>query len=159
MYEVTRDDLKDTFEVIGVFAIIASLIFVAYEIRTNTESNKIAIEQNYSGNWLQINAVLAQSSELAEVYEKGLAGEEMTRSEARQFDGIVSMFLSQSFHMLRLYDQGLVSEDEVRNAFRALRVRAQQGHFRKYVEEIGNERRRRLILDPNGLDEWLDVND
>ena len=154
---MNREELKDLFDIIGIVAIVASLIFVAFEIRTNTASNKISIEQNYSANWLEINAALAQSNDLAEVYEKGLAGEEMTRSEARQFDGIVSMFLTQSFHMLRLYDHGLVSEAEVRNAFRALRIRAQQGHFRKYVEEIGNERRRRLILDPNGLDEWLDA--
>jgi hypothetical protein len=154
---MNREELKDMFDIIGIAAIVASLIFVAFEIRTNTASNKIAIEQNYSANWLEINAALAQNNDLAEVYEKGLAGEEMTRSEARQFDGIVSMFLTQSFHMLRLYDHDLVSEAEVRNAFRALRIRAQQGHFRKYVEEIGNERRRRLILDPNGLDEWLDA--
>ena len=154
---MNREELKDMFDIIGIAAIVASLIFVAFEIRTNTASNKIAIEQNYSANWLEINAALAQNNDLAEVYEKGLAGEEMTRSEARQFDGIVSMFLTQSFHMLRLYDHDLVSDAEVRNAFRALRIRAQQGHFRKYVEEIGNERRRRLILDPNGLDEWLDA--
>ena len=154
---MNREELKDLFDIIGIVAIVASLIFVAFEIRTNTASNKISIEQNYSANWLEINAALAQSNDLAEVYEKGLAGEELTRSEARQFDGIVSMFLTQSFHMLRLYDHGLLSEAEVRNAVRALRIRAQQGHFRKYVEEIGNERRRRLILDPNGLDEWLDA--
>jgi hypothetical protein len=156
---MTRDELKDVLEIVGVVAIVASLIFVALEIRTNTASNEIAIEQNYSANWLEINAVLAQSNDLAEVYEKGLAGEEMTRSEARQFDGIVSMFLTQSFHMLRLYDQGLISESEVRNAFRALRRRAQQGHFKTYVEDIGNERRRRLILDPDGLDKWLNADE
>jgi hypothetical protein len=115
---MTRSDWKDTFEAIGVFAIVASLIFVAFEIRTNTASNQIAIEQNYSSNWLTINALIAENHGLAEVFEKGLAGEDMTRAEARQFNGLVSMYLTQSFHMLRLYDQGLVTEDEARSAFR-----------------------------------------
>jgi hypothetical protein len=125
---MTRSDWKDTFEAIGVFAIVASLIFVAFEIRTNTASN---------------------------LFEKGLAGEDMTRAEARQFNGLVSMYLTQSFHMLRLYDQGLVTEDEARSAFRVLRRRAQQGHFKSEIEGLSNERRRRLILDPDGLEKCL----
>jgi hypothetical protein len=131
------------------------LIFVAFEIRTNTASNQIAIEQNYSSNWLTINALIAENHGLAEVFEKGLAGEDMNRAEARQFNGLVSMYLTQSFHMLRLYDQGLVTEDEARSAFRLLRRRAQQGHFKSEIEGLSNERRRRLILDPDGLEKCL----
>jgi hypothetical protein len=154
---MTREQWKDLLETAGVIAIVASLIFVAQEIRTNTESNEIAIEQNYSSNWLTINSVIAENHDLAELLEKGLAGEEMNRAEARQFSGLVSMYLTQSFHMLRLYDQGLISEEEIRGAFRATRRLAERGRFREQVEGVGNERRRRLILDPDGLDNWLDV--
>ncbi len=152
---MTREQWKDLLETAGVIAIVASLIFVAQEIRTNTESNEIAIEQNYSSNWLTINSVIAENHDLAELFEKALAGEEMNRAEARQFDGLVSMYLTQSFHMLRLYDQGLISEGEVRQAFNAVRGYAERGRFRVEVEDVGDERRRRLILDPDGLDQWL----
>ena len=154
---MTREQWKDLFEAAGVIAIVASLVFVAQEIRTNTESNKIAIEQNYSSNWLTIGAVIAENHDLAEIFEKGLAGEEMNRAEARQFDALVSMYLTQSFHMLRLYDQGLISEDEVRAAFRAVRLNAEHGRFREEVEKVGDERRRGLILDSDGLDKWLNA--
>jgi len=154
---MTREHMKDFLEAIGVITIVASLIFVALEIRTNTASNKIAIEQSVSSNWLIINSTIAENHDLAELFEKGLAGEELNRAEARQFGAYVSMFLTQSFHMLRLYDQGLISEDQVRLAFRALRNLAQQGRFRERVETIGDDRLRGLILDPDGLDKWLNI--
>ena len=154
---MTREHMKDILESIGVITIVASLIFVALEIRTNTASNKIAIEQTISSNWLTINGIIADNHDLAELFEKGLAGEEMDRAEFRQFRAFVAMQLTQSFHMLRLYDQGLISEDQVRSAFRALRNLAQRGRFRERVEAIGDDRRRGLILDPDGLDKWLNV--
>ena len=67
------------------------------------------------------------------------------------------MHLTQSFHMLQLYDQGLIPEDEVRGAFRALRNLAQRGRYRERVEAISDNRIRGLILDPDGLDKWLNM--
>ena len=154
---MNRKRWKDLLEAIGVIAIVASLIFVAQEIRTNTESNNIAIEQNYASNWLAINTAVAENGDLAELVAKANAGEELNRREARQYRAYVQMHFSQVFHMLRLYDQGLISESEIREAFRGVRRGAEGGRFRKEVERVGNERRRRLILDPDGLDKWLDI--
>ncbi len=154
---MTRDQWKDWLEGIGILAIIGSLIFVALEIKTNTESNIIAIEQNNAANWMIINSTVAANHDLATVLEKGQAGEELDRAEARQFEAFVSMFFTQAFHMLRLYDQGLISEDQVRGAFRALRVNAQRGYFRERAEMISDDRLRGLIVDPDGLDKWLNI--
>ena len=154
---MTRDQWKDWLEGIGILAIIGSLIFVALEIKTNTESNKIAIEQNFSANWMIINSTIAANHDLATVIVKGQAGEELDRAEARQFRAYVSMFLTQAVHMLALYDQGLISEDEVRGAFRALRINAQRGYFLERVEKMSDDRLRGLILDPDGLDKWLNI--
>ncbi len=155
---MTREHMKDMLEAIGVITIVASLIFVALEIRTNTASNRISIAQTTSSNWLSINGIIAENHDLAELFEKGLAGEEMDRAEARQFRAFVAMHLTQSFHMLRLYDQGLISEDEVRLAFRALRNLAQRGRFRERLETtLSDARNRGLILDPDGLDKWLNI--
>ena len=153
---MTREQFKDLLEGVGVIAIVGSLIFVALEIKTNTESNIITIEQNYSSNWMLINNAVATDKDLAELIEKGLASEPLDRAEMRQFDAYTRMYLTQSFHMLRLYDQELISEEEVRGAFRATRELAQSGRFRERYKEIDNDRRRGLILDPDGLDRWLD---
>jgi hypothetical protein len=106
---------------------------------------------------MTINTTVASNPQLADVFEKGLAGEELTRMEARQFDHIVAMYLTQSNHMLRLYDMGLIPENQVRDAYRAIRRNAQRGRFREEIESSNNERMKGLILDPDGLDKWLDV--
>ena len=80
---MTRDQWKDWLEGIGILAIIGSLIFVALEIKTNTESNIIAIEQNNAANWMIINSTVAANHDLATVVEKkGLAGEELDRARS-----------------------------------------------------------------------------
>ncbi len=154
---MTREQTKVWLEGIGIFAIIGSLIFVALEIKTNTESNNIAIEQDIAANWMIINSTVAANHDLATVLEKGQAGEELDRAEARQFRAFVAMFYTQAFWALRLYDQGLISEDVVRTMFRALRSNAQRGYFRETVEKLGNDRLRGLILEPDGLDKWLNI--
>ena len=118
---MSREQLKDILAAIGVIAIVASLMFVALEIRTNTDSNNIAIEQNYASNWLTINTAVAENGDLAELVAKANAGEELNRGEAQQYKSYVQMNLTQVFHMLRLYDQGLISETEIRSAFRGVR--------------------------------------
>jgi len=137
--------------------VIAGLVFVALEVRTNTESNDIAIRESSASNWMALNSVIVENRDVAEIFEKGLAGEDLDRAEARQFDGLVSMYLTQSFHMLNLYDKGLISEAEVRSSFRAVRVYAKRGRFRDHIESVGNDRRRKIILEPDGLDNWLNA--
>ena len=137
--------------------VIAGLVFVALEIRTNTDSNEIAIRASVASNWMAFNSAIVENRDVADILEKGLAGEELDRAEARQFSHLVSMLLTQSFHVLNLYDKGLVSEVEIRSSLRAVRQLAEQGRFREEIAGVGNERRRKLILDPDGLDTWLDV--
>ncbi len=138
--------------------VVAGLIFVALEVRTNTASNNIAIEQNYAANWMIINSTIATNADLAALLQTGLSGEDLDPAESRQILHLTKMYLTQSFHMLRLYDQGLISEAEVRGAFRSTRLYAQQGQFREEIEaDLQDERRRGLILDDDGLDKWLNV--
>ena len=82
---MTREQRKDWLEGIGIVAIVGSLIFVALEIKTNTESNEIAIEQNIATNWMIINSTVAANHDLAVVLEQGFAGEDLDRAELRQF--------------------------------------------------------------------------
>ena len=138
--------------------VIAGLIFVAMEIQTNTESNIIAVEANYANNWMTVNNTIASNAVFAAILEKGLAGEQLTKVETRQLRNLTYMYLTQSFHMLRLYDIGLISEGEVRDAFRAVRKFAEQGRVREIIQnDVTYDRGRRMIVDPDGLDRWLNA--
>ena len=157
---MSREQWKDLFEVIGVIAIVASLVFLTLEIRTNTATNEIAILQNYSSNWMLMNGQVAENRELAALVEKAYSGEDLDRVEFRQFQGYVLMRVTQSRHMLDLYDRGLVPESEARRAFRAIRMAAENPNFREAVEaSVTPGRLRSLIVENDGLDDWLNAED
>ena len=152
---MNRERWKDLFEIVGVGAIVASLVFLTLEIRTNTETNQIAIFQNYSANWFDMHSQVAGNRDLAALVEKALSGAELDSVEARQFRGYVWQRVTQSNHMLRFYDEDLISEYEARRAFRGIREEAENPRFREEIETIRNPRLRGLILDEDGLDRYL----
>ena len=154
---MTREKWKDTFEVIAVVALIGSLLFLALEIRTNTESNHISIFANYGSNWIDMNGQIAENRELAALIEKAYSSEKLDNVEARQFRGWVFQRVSQSNQMLRFYDAGLISEYEAGRAFRAVRAQAQHLRFREEIETIDNIRLKGLILDEDGLEKYLNA--
>ena len=156
---MNRGQWKDAFEAIAVVVLIGSLIFLALEIRTNTESNHIAIFANYGSNWIDLNGQIAGKRELAALIEKAYSGEELDNVESRQFEGWVFQRVSQSNQMLRFYDAGLITEYEAGRAFRAVRVEAQNPRFRAEIETIDNIRLKGLILDEDGLEKYINASE
>jgi len=139
--------------------VVVGLVFLAMEIRTNTESNHIAIFQNYSANWMLMNGQLAENRELAALVEKAYSGGDLNNVESRQFRGWVFQRVTQSNHMLRLFDAGLIPENEAKLAFRAIRDEALNARFRQEIETIPKTRLRGLILDEDGLEKHLNATD
>jgi hypothetical protein len=154
---VNRQPWKDTLEAIGFLTLIGSLVFLAMEIRTNTESNHIAIFEIYGANWIAMNGEIAGNRDLAALIVKAYAGEELDPVESRQFRGWVFQRVSQSNQMLRFYDAGLIAKYEAQRAFRAIRVESENPRFRAEIETIDNERMRGLILDEDGLEKYLNA--
>ncbi len=155
--KVSREQWKDALEAIGFITLIGTLVFLAIEIRTNTESNHIAIFENYGSNWIAMNGEIAGNRDLAALIVKAYADEELDPVEARQFEGWVFQRVSQSNQMLRFYDAGLITEYEAQRAFRAIRAEAANPRFRAEIETIDNERLRGLILDEDGLETLLNA--
>lgn len=157
---MSREKWKDLFEIIGVIAIVVSLIFLTLEIRTNTATNEIAILQNYSSNWMLMNGQVAENRELAALVQKAYSGADLDEVELRQFQGYVLMRITQSRHMLDLYDKGLIPESEARRAFRAIRIAAENPRYRDTIKmAVGPGRFRSLIVEKDGLDSWLNAED
>ena len=154
---MNRQQWKDTFEAIGFLTLIGSLVFLAMEIRTNTESNHIAIFQNYGSNWIAMNGEIAGNRDLAALVVKAYAGEDLGPVESRQFEGWVFQRVSQSNQMLRFYDAGLITEYEAQRAFRYIRLEAENPRFRAEIETIDIERLRGLILEEDGFEKYLNA--
>jgi len=126
--------------------VVAGIVFLAVEIRTNTATNRIAIFQGSSSNWMQINGQLATDKDLATLLDKAFAGEELDNVETRQFNGWVGQQLTHAAFMHRLFDAGLLSEEEFRKDFSGIRRLARSPPFRDFIESMAPGRLRRLTL-------------
>lgn len=136
--------------------VIAGIVFLALEIRTNTQTNVIEIQEAFSNNWISINSLLA-TREMAEVLEKAAANEELSGIERRQLLYVVNLYGTQGNLMRRLYERGIASEEDFRNGYRAFRTMAREmEYFRKEVERR-SDLQRSLVLDDDGLDRYIEA--
>lgn len=80
-------------EVIGVIAIIASLMYVAVQIRQNTAITRSNIINATNIDAQRIPELIAQDAELATIYHKGTHGESLTGSDLVRFQALVEMYV------------------------------------------------------------------
>lgn len=80
-------------EVIGVVAIIASLIYVAIQIRQNTQITRANIINETNTDAQRIPEIIAQDAELAAIYHKGTHGQSLTGTDLVRFQALVEMYV------------------------------------------------------------------
>lgn len=138
--------------------VVLGIVFLAFEIRTNTSTNRIAILQNYSSNWMHLHSQTAENQDLAELVEVGLSGQELNSIQTRRFRSWALQYVSQAHDMLRHYDDNLVSRKELVTAFANIRLLAKNPAFRGALIDAGVDPSSRLgglILDGDDFDRWL----
>ena len=140
---------------IANIGVVVGIVFLAIELRSNTASNRIAIEAVWSSNWVNINASVAQNLELAITIAKVEDGEVLSRGEEVQVANYIRQVASQGAMMRRLYTQGFATRADVEEAHRGLRARAEHEGFRKVIAELGTSGP--IVLEPDGLEKWFEA--
>ena len=89
-------DWKTIVEFVGISAIIASLVFVGYQLRQEHSIAKSAV-------WSERNLIRAELASLVsdhnEIWVKGLNGDQLTDAEYAQFSSIANLLIyKQSVH-------------------------------------------------------------
>ena len=78
-------DLGQSIQILANIGVIAGIAFLAVQIRTNTATNRIAMYQASSENWMQLNGELATDVGLTELLEKAFSGQTLDSIEYRRF--------------------------------------------------------------------------
>ena len=79
--------LKDAAELIGIFAIVVSLIFVGVQLQQDRNIALTGMSSNAVGNSAEIAALLQNSGNL---WRRGLDGDELSDAELVEFHAIVA---------------------------------------------------------------------
>ncbi len=81
-------------EVVGVVAVIASIIYVAVQIRQNTSIARATIVHETNTSAMRVPELIAQDAELADIYRKGLDGESLQGADLVRFTALVEIYLT-----------------------------------------------------------------
>ena len=109
---MTLEDLGNIGEFVGAIGVVASLIYLALQIRHNTNSVQGSVELENARGASEFLTTVAENPELGRIWRLGLSQPaKLTEDEGLQF----SMLMGSAFYRLegpfRQYKRGLLSED------------------------------------------------
>lgn len=103
-------------EIVGAVAVVATLGYLALQIRHENAANSINAVNSILQGFEQLDLLLAQDESLAALFNKGLwSPEKLTDSEAAQFSWMLRLVSSCYLKLFRLYQEGLASQYEWEN--------------------------------------------
>ena len=147
---------KDLAELIGIAAIVASLIFVGLQMK---QAQAIAVAEAEGTRQTLDNSVLDAINQYAEVWSKGVSSGDLTESENIIFDNLVTIGSTQAFFTFsqrKILDHPRANLAAHRFAFFLYQNPGARSVWINYVE--GLARADAILLEDNPLiSEWRDI--
>jgi hypothetical protein len=109
---VNWDAISAIAEVVGVIAIIASLIYVGKQINQNTKIARANIVHETNATALRIQELIAQDASLANIYKLGSSGVSLEGTDLERFIAIVHMYMTWLEDTDSQYVAGLYFEED-----------------------------------------------
>ncbi len=78
-------------EIVGVVAVIASLVYVAVQIRQNTNIARATLVHGTQVSFSRFHELLAADAELADIYIRGENVEDLSKVETRRFNSLIEI--------------------------------------------------------------------
>ena len=116
-------------EVFGAFAVLATLAYLAVQIRQNNKLTITSIYESAMDGYVKINQMTANDAELASIVQKGLSDfSQLNEQENFRFNSILRAQLNHVYKLFRLYEQGVFPIEEWSNtAFEAAQILRTEG--------------------------------
>jgi hypothetical protein len=108
-----RERRKDLLELVGLAAIVGSLIFLAMEIRQNTNAIKAAAIQEYTSSARQHLALYVSDPEMAKIMAKASENiEDLSQDEVQRYMGLMISASLGSQGTFRQWRLGVLPDEE-----------------------------------------------
>ena len=133
-------------ELVGIVALVASLIFVGLEMRQSQKIALAEIEASFVSASVELERLISDNSE---VWARGIADEELDDSDAVIFESILVALSNRNWsmqHQMRLVDRGEMADQNV-HKFAAF-LHRRPGLRRAWAEREANMKADRDLLDP-----------
>ena len=98
-------------EVIGAIAVVLSLIYVATQIKQNTEASRAQSINQINGQYGALMSQIAMNGDLAQIYRKATDGEELQPDESVRYTAYLSAFFAFIEEIYLLHRSGIYEEN------------------------------------------------
>lgn len=106
------DAIGATAELLGAFGVIASLIYLALQIRQNTESVRMASHHGVADQFQQTNLALVREPQIAELLTRGLPDSSTLSDLDRvRFEGFLLSIFRTYEELYQLHRKGLADHE------------------------------------------------
>ena len=99
-------------EIVGVIAIIASLVYVGIQIRQSANFARASVINDTSVAWTNASAMLAQDAELADIYVRGIANVPLTPVETVRLEALIDIYMANLENIDHQYQTNLYFEED-----------------------------------------------
>lgn len=99
-------------EVVGVIAVIGSLIYVGKQIKQNANLARASIVHETSVAWANASAMLATDGELADIYVRGVNGESLSPAETKRLESLIDVYMANLEDIDHQYRSDLYFDEE-----------------------------------------------
>ncbi len=104
------DALGAIAELFGAAGVIATLIYLATQIRQSSKVELAKSEREIMESWNQVIAAWWGNPEVSDLAIRGLAGDELTTGEKGTFHGLLTQVITHHGACIRMYEKGLIDE-------------------------------------------------
>jgi hypothetical protein len=99
-------------EIVGVIAIIASLVYVGIQIRQSASFARASVINDTSMAWTNASALLASDAELADIYLRGIDNETLTPVETVRLEALIDIYMTNLENIDHQYQSNLYFEED-----------------------------------------------
>lgn len=106
------DAIGATGEWAGALAVVASLIYLATQVRYSNRQTQAAARYSFLDTYGQLHASMIENKAAAAVFRRGLAGESLDEDEAFQFLFSLGQWINTWGVMYELHEEGQLPEGQ-----------------------------------------------
>lgn len=133
MAKFELSDWANVAEIAAAAGVVISLIFVGFELRSNTEATQAATREAINQKDMQFLSLRLDSSVLARAHDKRLKGEELSSLEETQLIQEDYVNFVSFEHTFRQYQKGVIAEDEWLRHEKIVRSQIQEYEYSKLM--------------------------
>ena len=149
-------DWKETAELIGLFAILASLIFVAMQLQQQEELLDLEMRNSMVSNYIAVNEKIIDN---ADIWVRGNAGEHLDATESVIYESLLTNFNDYHFQLFSIFHQLYPESEEQVLAMYAGFLSRNPGAYQVWIDRERLLNSDRITLNPKETitAEWIDM--